>query len=57
MLLLPVAVLANDCPNLLHKIDEMIAAKPDLDEETIVDEESNKNVHQLRNERDALHTA
>jgi hypothetical protein len=35
----------------------IIASKPDLDEETIVDEDSNKSVKQLRQEGEALHKA
>ena len=49
--------LAPDCPNLMRKIDEIMAGKPDLDEETLVDEESDKSVRLLREEGEALHDA
>jgi len=54
MLLSPVAW-ASNCPNLIAEIDEILASKPDLDEETIVDEETNKSVKQMRDEGERLH--
>ena len=46
---------AGNCPNLMAEIDEFLASKPDLDEETIVDEDLNKSVKQLREEGEKLH--
>jgi hypothetical protein len=51
------AAWAHNCPVLMEQIDVIIASKPDLDEETIVDEDSNKSVKQLRQEGEALHKA
>lgn len=46
---------ADDCPVLITQIDEILAAKPDLDEETIVDEDLRKSVKQLREEGEKLY--
>jgi hypothetical protein len=46
---------ADNCPALITQIDEILASKPDLDEETIVDEDLNKSVKQLRDEGEKLH--
>lgn len=46
---------AGNCPVLMGQIDEILVSKPDLDEETIVDEELNKSVKQMRQEGEALH--
>lgn len=46
---------ADNCPALMNQIDEYLASKPDLDEETIVDEELNKSLKQLREEGEKLH--
>lgn len=54
-LLVAPAAWASNCPNLMAEIDEMLASKPDLDEETIVDEETNKSVKQMRAEGERLH--
>jgi hypothetical protein len=48
-------VWAGNCPNLMSQIDEILASKPDLDEETIVDEDLNKSVKQMRDEGEKLH--
>ena len=55
LLVAPVAVFAHNCPNLMQEIDEILASKPDLDEETIIDEENTKNVKQMRMEGEQLH--
>jgi len=55
LLLFPTLASANSCPALLHQIDEILASKPDLDEETIFDEENAKNVKQLRDQGEELH--
>jgi hypothetical protein len=49
------AAWANNCPNLWKQIDEILAASPSLDEETIVDEELRKSVKEMRAEGEALH--
>lgn len=49
------AAWASNCPNLIAEIDEILASKPDLDEETIVDEDTNKSVKQMREEGARLH--
>ncbi|MDH3692006.1 MAG: hypothetical protein OEU36_21410, partial [Gammaproteobacteria bacterium] len=49
LVLAPVAW-ASNCPVLMIQIDEFLASTPDLDEETIVDEDLNKSVKQLREE-------
>lgn len=49
------ATWADNCPNLMSQIDEILAAKPDLDEETIVDEDLNKSVKKMREEGEDLH--
>ena len=49
------AAWAGNCPNLMVEIDQILAAKPDIDEETIVDEETNKSVKQMREEGEQLH--
>lgn len=49
------AAWASTCPALVHEIDQILAAKPEVDEETIVDEETNKSVKQLRDEGQRLH--
>lgn len=54
-LVLAPAVWADNCPALINQIDEYLASKPDLDEETIVDEELNKSLKQLREEGEQLH--
>lgn len=41
---------AADCASLLKQVDEILESMPSLDEETIVDEESNKTVKQMRME-------
>ena len=46
---------AHNCPALMAEIDEMLAAKPDLDEETIVDEDLKKSVKEMREEGEKLH--
>ena len=46
---------AGSCPSLMSQIDEFLTSKPDLDEETIVDEDLNKSVKQLREEGEKLH--
>lgn len=46
---------AGNCPALMAEIDEFLSSNPDLDEETIVDEELNKSVKQLREEGEKLH--
>ena len=46
---------ASNCPVLMQQIDEILVAQPDLDEETIFDEEVNKSVKQLREEGQQLH--
>lgn len=46
---------AHNCPNLMAQIDEILKSKPDLDEETIVDEELRKSVKQMRQEGEQLH--
>lgn len=51
------AVWAHNCPVLMVEIDEFLASKPDLDEETIIDEEANKSVKQLRQEGEQLHNS
>jgi len=51
------AVWAHNCPVLMEQIDVIILSKPDLDEETIVDEDANKSVKQMRQEGEALHKA
>lgn len=51
------AAWAGNCPVLMVEIDEILASKPDLDEETIVDEELNKSVKQLRQEGEQLHNS
>lgn len=56
LVLTPVAW-ADNCPALMAQIDEILASKPDLDEETIVDEDLNKSVKQLRDEGEMLHKA
>lgn len=56
-LMLAPAAWAHNCPNLMSEIDEILEAKPDLDEETIVDEEMRKSVKELRAEGEALHEA
>lgn len=48
-------VWAHNCPNLMAQIDEILASKPGLDEETIVDEELNKSVKKMREEGEMLH--
>jgi len=54
-LLVTPAAWAGSCPSLMSQIDEFLASKPDLDEETIVDEDLNKSVKQLREEGEKLH--
>jgi hypothetical protein len=54
LVLTPVAW-AGNCPALIAQIDEILASSPDLDEETIVDEDLNKSVKQLRDEGEKLH--
>ena len=49
------AAWAGNCPNLMAEIDEILASKPNLDEETIVDEETNKSVKEMRQEGEQLH--
>ncbi len=49
------AAWAGNCPALMNQIDEYLASKPDLDEETIVDEELNKSLKQMREEGEKLH--
>lgn len=49
------AAWAGSCPVLMVEIDEILASKPDLDEETIIDEDANKSVKQLRQEGEQLH--
>lgn len=56
LVLAPVAW-AGSCPALITEIDEILASKPDLDEETIVDEDLRKSVKQMRIEGEALHKA
>jgi hypothetical protein len=51
------AAWASNCPVLIEQIDVILQSKPDLDEETIVDEDSNKSVKQLRDEGEQLHKA
>lgn len=48
---------ANNCPNLMKEIDEILESSPNLDEETIVDEEMRKSVKELRAEGEELHKA
>ncbi len=48
---------ANNCPNLMKEIDETLDSTPNLDEETIVDEEMRKSVKELRAEGEELHEA
>lgn len=57
LLFISMSVLSHDCPNLIKQVDDLIASKPDLDEETIIDEDNLKNVKQLRNEGESLHQA
>ena len=54
-LVMPVSAWADNCPNLMQEIDEILAATPDLDEETIVDEDAVKSVKQLREEGKKAH--
>ena len=49
------AAWAGNCPNLMAEIDAILASKPNLDEETIVDEETNKSVKEMRQEGEQLH--
>lgn len=56
-LMLAPAAWAGNCPNLMSEIDEILEAKPDLDEETIVDEDMRKSVKELRAEGEELHEA
>ena len=51
------AAWASNCPNLMAEIDQILASNPNLDEETIVDEETNKSVKQMREEGEQLHKA
>ena len=51
------AAWAGNCPVLMAEIDEILASKPYLDEETIIDEEANKSVKQLRQEGEQLHNS
>ena len=46
---------AGNCPALMSELDELLASKPDLDEETIVDEDLKKSVKQMREEGEKLH--
>ena len=54
-LALPFTAWAGNCPNLINQIDEILAAKPNLDEETIVDEDGRRSVKQLRDEGEKAH--
>ena len=56
-LMIPAAAMASNCPNLMAEVDAALAAKPDLDKEALVDEESNKNLSELRAEGEAAHKA
>ena len=56
-LALPGSAFAHNCPNLISEIDAILDGKPDLDEETIVDEDNRKNVRQMRDEGEALHNS
>ncbi len=57
LIFVSISVWSHDCPNLIRQLDELIASKPDLDEETIIDEDNLKNVRQLRDEGETLHNA
>ncbi|MGB5706162.1 MAG: hypothetical protein WBM41_04980 [Arenicellales bacterium] len=57
LVLFPLIAWGHNCPNLMMEIDEILESKPDLDEETIIDEDNVKNVKQLREEGEALHKA
>lgn len=54
-LLMAPAAWAGSCPKLMVEIDEILVSKPDLDEETIIDEDLNKSVKQMRQEGEQLH--
>ena len=49
------AAWAHNCPNLMAEIDAILESMPDLDEETIVDEDLNKSVKVMRAEGEQLH--
>lgn len=57
LLMTSMSAWSGNCPKLLQQLDEMIASKPDLDEETIIDEENMKSVKQLRDEGESLHNS
>lgn len=54
-LMLASAAWAGNCPNLINEIDAILESNPNLDEETIVDEEMRKSVKDLRDEGEKLH--
>lgn len=49
------AAWAGNCPNLINEIDAILESNPNLDEETIVDEDMRKSVKELRDEGEKLH--
>ena len=55
-LLLPAVSIAGDaCEVKMEALDQALDAKPDLDEETIVDEDNRKTVMDLRKKAEELH--
>lgn len=55
MLVVAPGAWAGQCPSLVAKIDELLAANPTIDANMLTDEESSKTVQQLRDEGEAMH--
>lgn len=51
------AAWADNCPNLMSEIDQLLESTPSVDEETIVDEDLRKSVKEMRAEGEELHKA
>lgn len=55
MLALPPLAWAEDCPNIMKQVDDLLTATPTLDEETIVDEDLRMSVKDMRAKGEELH--